>query len=101
VSFEDAQKMCKLRVVKPDDFACVQLVVGAAGDGKTHYIKEQLTGSPAQLTIAVNESFTPLKAINRLCTIPPNTRGAAIFFNFTMLPPGVSESNQLGIIVKL
>ena len=60
-----------------------------AGDGKTHYIKEQLRTSPAQLTIAVNEAFTPLKAIFKLRTLPINQWGASVFFNFTMLPPGV------------
>ena len=60
-----------------------------AGDGKTHYIKEQLSASAKvkQLTIAVNEFFTPLKAIAKLCSLP--TKTAAIFFNFTMFSPGV------------
>ena len=62
-----------------------------AGDGKTHYIKEQLESSNAQLTIAVNEAFTPLKAITKLCSLPTNVWRAAIFFNFTMLSPGVCE----------
>ena len=59
------------------------------GDGKTHYIKEQIATNPAQLTIAVNEAFTPLKAIFKLRTIPINQWRASVFFNFTMLPPGV------------
>ena len=62
-----------------------------AGDGKTHYIKEQLATSPAQLTIAVNEAFTPLKAISKLRSLPINQGRASIFFNFTMLPPGVRQ----------
>lgn len=59
------------------------------GVGKTHYIKEQLKNSPAHVTIAVTESFTPLKSILRLRNLPLDKHGVAIFFNFTMLPPGV------------
>ena len=59
------------------------------GDGKTHYIKEQLRRSPTHLTIAVNEAFTPLKAIVKLCSLPLNQQGVSIFFNFTTLPPVV------------
>ena len=61
------------------------------GDGKTHYIKKQLAHSSASLTIAVNEAFTPLNAITKLRTLPLKQKNCAIFFNFTMLPPGVSE----------
>ena len=60
-----------------------------SGDGKTHYIKQQLAHSPASLTIAVNEAFTPLNAIYKLRALPLNQKNCAIFFNFTMLPPGV------------
>ena len=62
------------------------------GDGKTHYIKQQLSHSIASLTIAVNEAFTPLNAISKLRTLPHNQKNCAIFFNFTMLPPGVRGS---------
>ena len=31
MNFEDAQKICKTQVVHRCDFACVELVVGAAG----------------------------------------------------------------------
>ena len=61
------------------------------GDGKTHYIKQQLADSPASVTVSVNEAFTPLKAISKLNTLPLNRRNCAIFFNFTMLPPGVRK----------
>lgn len=60
------------------------------GDGKTHYIKEQLRKSYENLTIAVNEAFTPLGAIKKLRKLNPNQRDCAVFLNFTMLPPGVS-----------
>ena len=61
-----------------------------SGDGKTHYIKEQLQLSTHSLTIAVNEAFTPLNAIKKLRQLQPSQRDCAIFLNFTMLPPGVS-----------
>ena len=59
------------------------------GDGKTHYIERQLAECPAQLKIAVNEAFTPLSAIKKLCQLPTETPGCGVFFNFTLLPPGV------------
>ena len=65
-----------------------------SGDGKTHYIQQQLACSPASLTIAVNEAFTPLNAISKLRTLPLNQKNCAIFFNFTMLPPGVSGKKE-------
>ena len=127
MTFEDARKVCKLRVARPKDFACVQLVYGHAGemeavypdcrlqvqhipphppppsssflytsfslsgDGKTHYIQQQLAHSPVSLTISVNEAFTPLNAISKLRSLLLDQNDCAIFFNFTMLPPGVRE----------
>lgn len=41
---------------------------------------------PDRLTIAVNEAFTPLSAINKLNQLQGNTSGCAVFFNFTMSP---------------
>ena len=67
------------------------------GDGKTHYIKQQLADSTASVTVSVNEAFTPLKAISKLHTLPLNQRNCAIFFNFTMLPPGVSKGGYKSI----
>ena len=60
---------------------------GSAGDGKTHYIKQQLPSSPASVTIAINEAFTPLSAIKKLRDLPLTQKNCAIFFNFTTLPP--------------
>lgn len=62
------------------------------GDGKTHYIKKQLCRNSNALTIAVNEAFTPLKAIKKLQFFPMNTSNCGIFINFTMLPPGVIQN---------
>jgi hypothetical protein len=43
------------------------------------------------IIIAVNETFTPLKAISKLRSLPLEKKDCGIFFNFTMLPPGVSQ----------
>ena len=86
ISFEEAGQLCKRLVVKPNDFTCIQLVYGHAGDGKTHYIRQQLAKSPASLTVAVNEAFTPLYAIKSLNKLPQNIIGCAVFFNFTLMP---------------
>ena len=67
------------------------------GDGKTHYIKQQLANSLASMTVSVNEAFTPLKAISKLKKLPLNQRNCAIFFNFTMLPPGVRKGRYKSI----
>ena len=63
-----------------------------AGDGKTHYITEQLKSisQPHKVIIAVNEAFTYMNAIEKLCSLPSDKNGCAIFFNFTVLPPPVS-----------
>ena len=53
------------------------------GDGKTHYIKNQLHGSQHSLVIAVNESFTLLNAILKLRSLPRD-KSCKIFFNFTI-----------------
>ena len=59
-----------------------------AGDGKTLYIKRQLKQCPSSCTISVNEAFAPLGAIKKLRRLPSNEPKCAIFFNFTLLPPG-------------
>ena len=61
-----------------------------AGDGKSHYIKKQLAVCPSYKTIAINEAFTPNKAISKLRSLPLYQKKVGIFFNFTILPPGVS-----------
>ena len=47
-----------------------------------------------QVTIAINEAFTTLSAIERLRTLPRDARNCAIFFNFTIFPPMVSVSSN-------
>ena len=64
------------------------------GNGKTHYINEKLkltTAESHRVTIAVNEAFATVSAIEKLCTLPENAENCAIFFNFTILPPVVSS----------
>lgn len=62
-----------------------------AGIGKTFYIKKQLANCHSVI-VAVNESFKPLKAIQRLNVLPKTEQDCAIFFNFNLIPPsGVSE----------
>lgn len=62
------------------------------GDGKTHYIEKALEQAPHSLKIAVNEAFTPLNAIKKLTSeLPTDVAHCAVYFNFTMLPPGVSN----------
>ena len=59
------------------------------GDGKTHYIGKELSQAPHHLKIAVNEAFTPLGAIKKFYELPTDVPHCAVYFNFTMLPPGV------------
>ena len=75
----------------------------SSGDGKTHYIQQQLATSSDSVTVTVNEAFTPLNTIRKLCKLPLNKKNCAIFFNFTMLPPGVrreGRSEREGKVVR-
>ena len=85
LSFEEAGRKCRKLVSRAEDFTSIQLVYGNAGDGKTHYIRQQLVQSPAKLTIAVNEAFSPLSAIKKLRSLPSNVKDCAIFFNFATM----------------
>ena len=87
--------MCCFMIKSKTFFSVLPLLPLPLGDGKTHYIKQQLDRSLTSLTIAVNESFTPLKAISKLRTLPLNQKNCAIFFNFTMWPPGVSVDSAI------
>jgi len=61
------------------------------GVGKSHYIRQQLVKSSHSVTIAFNEGFEPLKAIQRLHILPKHQENCAIYFNFNIIPPvGVS-----------
>ena len=94
MSNEEAGRLCRQLVVKPNDFTCIQLVYGHAGDGKTHYIRQQLAKSPASITVAVTEAFTPLCAIKRLNKLPQTVVGCAVFFNFTLMPYKMIQDEQ-------
>jgi hypothetical protein len=67
------------------------------GNGKTHYINEKLktTAETHRVTIAVNEAFSTVNAIEKLCTLPRNAEKCTIFFNFTILPPVVSSAMRV------
>ena len=71
---------------------CQKVNILHAGDGKTHYIFEKLRGTPQsqQVTIAVNEGFSYMTAIEKLSSLPSDQGGCTIFFNFTVVPPLVS-----------
>ena len=86
LSFEETARLCQKNVLKPPDFSGIKLVYGYPGDGKTHYIRQQLAKSPATLTISVNEAFTPLNAIKSLNKLSHNITECAVFFNFTLNP---------------
>ena len=61
------------------------------GDGKTFYIQKELRrrGTPS-VTIAVNEAFSVGSAITKLRELPQE-RNCSVYFNFTLIPPGVSD----------
>jgi len=64
-----------------------------SGVGKSHYIRQQLVKSSRSVTIAVNEGFEALKAIERLHILPKDQPNCAIYFNFNLIPPvGVSRN---------
>ena len=65
------------------------------GDGKTHYIENELSKVPYYKKIAVNEAFTPLAAIKKLADLPADIPNCAIYFNFTLLPPGVGRVQEM------
>ena len=65
----------------------------SSGDGKTHYIQQQLATTSDSVTVTVNEAFTSLNTIHKLCKLPLK-KNCAIFFNFTMLPPGVRREKR-------
>lgn len=72
-------------------YMCTSLNTCTTGDGKTHYIESQLNYSPQPLRVTVNESFMPLNAIKKLSSLPFNVQNCAVFFNISLLPPGVSK----------
>lgn len=58
-----------------------------SGNGKTHYIKTQLTLN--SVVIAINETFSVRNVIDKLNYLHDET-ACSLFFNFTLFPPGVS-----------
>ena len=103
MSFEEAGRLCKKRVLTPSDFSVIQLVYGYAGDGKTHYIRQQLSKSRATLSISVNEAFTPLNAIKSLKKLTSIATECAVFFNFTINPhlDDMQEKDEKNKMAKL
>ena len=106
--FEEARSICRNHTKRYSKFSTVELVYGytgmyhlntirmtyhgvvyVSGDGKTFYIKEQLKKAPESLTIAINEAFSVANAVRRLQSLSTNVKGCALYFNFTLLPPGV------------
>ncbi|XP_019857334.1 PREDICTED: uncharacterized protein LOC109585637 [Amphimedon queenslandica] len=68
-----------------------QLVYGLQGNGKTHYIRSQLTAN--NVVFAVNEMFFVGKVIDKLKLLC-DEKNCSIFFNFTLLPPGKSVAEE-------
>ena len=65
----------------------VAFILFSIGNGKTHYIRSQLNAN--NVVIAVNEMFSVGKVIYKLKFLY-DEKDCSIFFNFTLLPPGVS-----------
>ncbi len=59
------------------------------GDGKTYHVANKLDYSE-NLTVAINEDFSPGKIINKLQSLTCINDSVGIFFNFTILPPEVN-----------
>ena len=70
-----------------------------SGDGKTHYIRKQLNAHKQSLTVIINESFSPYNTIVQLRQLPFE-RSNAIYFSFTMLPPSVSSSVTMHVLLQ-
>ncbi|XP_019859705.1 PREDICTED: uncharacterized protein LOC109587936, partial [Amphimedon queenslandica] len=68
-----------------------QLVYGLQGNGKTHYIRSQLTAN--NVVFAVNELFSVEKVIDKLKLLC-DEKDCSIFFNFTLLPPGKNVAEE-------
>lgn len=107
ISEDEAKRMCCKDIRKSDSLQ-FQVVYGRAGklfiwhrvillfiyfclkgSGKTHYIKKNLLKCSESITITINESFSALKAIDKLSTLSTTKQNVGLFFNIT-LPPKVS-----------
>ena len=116
---DEAAQICKQVHFGFKNFRCFEVVYGSAGKqvnmyinlliawymrcnfidcctyeflgiGKSHYIRQQLSDCNEVLTIAVNEVFSPLYAINKLRSLSLHKENVGLFFNFTIFPPKVS-----------
>lgn len=81
--------VCKVTFVNNRPVALLFLF---EGNGKTHYIRSQLTAN--SIVFAVNETFSIGNVIDRLNSLP-DEKNCSLFFNFTLLRPGVSLSYLL------
>ena len=118
VDMDKTRIICKeTGLLRCEDWSCIELVYGmpgkvlmtllshllyylisqyCLGTGKTYHIRDKMKTIPEnhQVTIAINEAFTTVSAIERLRTLPRDARNCAIFFNFTIFPPMVSVSSN-------
>ena len=68
------------------------IVHGRAGDGKSHYIKKQISGQLCN--IPVHEAFSPLLAIKKLQRLESSREIGCVYFNFTAPFPCESEVKE-------
>ena len=62
-----------------------------AGNGKSHSIRKELLKYNKYVVIAINEAFTPLAAITKLCMLKP-VANCSIYFNISLLPSQVRSA---------
>ena len=75
------------------------ILCSPSGDGKTHYIWKQLNAHKQSLTVVINDSFSPYNTIVQLRQLPLE-RNNVIYFSFTMLPPSVSDSVAMHVLLR-
>ncbi|XP_065828093.1 uncharacterized protein [Oscarella lobularis] len=79
-------------VLKPYGLQVPLIVHGRAGDGKSHYIKKQISGQLCN--IPVHEAFSPLLAIKKLQKLESSREIGCVYFNFTAPFPCESEVKE-------
>ena len=79
-------------VLKPYGLQVPLIVHGRAGDGKSHYIKKQISGQLCN--IPVHEAFSPLLAIKKLQKLESSRKIGCVYFNFTAPFPSESEVKE-------
>ena len=75
ICLNKAKAICNESVLKKGDFSRVKIVYGSAGT----YLFE--------ITIAINEAFTPLSAIVKLRSLNLSTCKVGLYFNLTIFSP--------------